>query len=162
MTFQTNFKPSRTARKKAEKKVKGERRNHERVQMTAARKRDRVCRFPLCGCRKLQLQTEVAHAVQHRGMGGNPSGDRTTTDKLVLLCTHRHQFGAISLHKGTLRALPMTTAGFDGPVEWQVDLGEVGQPSDWVEVARETSVQHIEPLTPRQAGLLRLLAEMDL
>jgi hypothetical protein len=155
MTFQTNFKPSRTVRKKAEHQRKLARKGHERQEMTAVRQRDRACRFPLCGCRTLKLRLEVAH-TQHRGMGGNPAGDRTSTASCVLLCMHRHQFGAVSLHAGTLRHVPLTADGFDGPVAWEIydDLG------GWMEVAREDRIGHCE-LTPLQAQRLAELGEMD-
>lgn len=158
MTFQTNFKPSRTARKKAEKKVKGERITKEVNAKKEVRIRDGYrCRFPLCGCQKLGLPKECVHR-RHKGMGGNPTGDRSTPAGMIYVCNHRHQFGAVSFHKGTLEAIPLDeSTGYNGPVRWEVDTAE-----GWVEVARETSVQHIEPLTAKQSNILQLLAEMDL
>lgn len=101
-----------------------ERRKKHRVQkaketsaMKAARTRDKVCRFPLCPCKKLRLRLEVAHQV-HRGMGGNPAGDRTTTAGLVLLCFERHQ-GRTSLHSGDVRWVPLGDRGADGLIRWE-------------------------------------------
>lgn len=154
-----NWKPSRTARKIHEKQVKADLLAKEMKAKKAVRQRDRhVCRFPLCGCRRLKLGLEVSHD-NHKGMGGNPSGDRSTTEQMVLLCTHRHQFGAVSRHAGTLRAEPLTSAGYDGPVAWEVHVEDWG---GWVEVARERKPGDLEPLTRLQLGLLQNLASMEL
>jgi hypothetical protein len=104
------------------------RRRRKKVVKDAAaevRKRDKVCRFPRCGCRRLGMTMkawpEVSHA-QHRGMGGNPTGDRSTTALMALLCKWRHQDAPFSRHKGTLRHVPLTDRGFDGPVRWEIDI----------------------------------------
>lgn len=98
--------------------------------MRRVRARDKTCRFPQCPCRKLNLRTEVAHS-SHRGMGGNPAGDRTTTAGLVLLCLDRHQ-GRTSLHSGDIQWTSVTSAGADGPIEWHM-LYE----GRWVRLATE-------------------------
>lgn len=160
---ETNFKPSRTARKKAEKKKKTERKTAERKNMDVARKADKGCRFPLCGCRKLGLRPEVAHTT-HRGMGGNPKGDRTQPDNVITLCSHRHQHGEVSLHKGTLKIVPMTPEGTRGPVRFMVDAETMGLPpteDGWYCVAVEESPGHVKA-DWMQDHALRLLAEMDL
>lgn len=164
-------KPSRTARKKDELKTRLKRRTHEDTNKKAARRRDRGCRFPLCGCKKLKLplRLEVAHS-KHKGMGGNPAGDRSVTELMVQLCDHRHQHGIVSLHKGTLRADYLTAAGFNGAVSWLVDVETLGPGAfacvdaemRWVEVARESRPGVLEALTGTQQRLLKLLAEMDL
>lgn len=164
-----HWKPSRTARKKAERKVRVERITKEDREKAHARKRDKFCRFPLCGCRKLGLALQVAHK-RHKGMGGNPAGDRSDRKILILLCSHRHQHGRISLHAGTLVAHPLTLAGYDGPVKWMIDVEALApglyrgrKPADrWAEVAREVDVQQLEPLADRQRQLLESLAEMDI
>lgn len=159
-----NWKPSRTARKKAEKKKKTDRKTKERQSMDVARKADRGCRFPLCGCKKLGLRVEVAH-LRHRGMGGNPKGDRTQPDNVISLCTHRHQHGAVSLHKGTLRIEPLTDAGTRGPVAFYIDrqYAYTEGPDGWFCVAHETSPGMLAiPLTSMQLNTLGILAEMDL
>jgi hypothetical protein len=171
-------KPSRTARIKAEAKADRELKHDEDKAKAAVRRRDRVCRFPLCGCRKLGLVlkafAEVSHA-KHKGMGGNPSGDRSITGLMVLLCRHRHQDGAVSRHAGTLRAVYLTAAGFDGPVAWRVEQGAFFKlwqfPPDvltteddgrlWVEVAREVRPGKLETLLEWQAATLAHLAEME-
>jgi hypothetical protein len=154
-----NWKPSRTARKLAERKADVALEAHEDVEKAAVRRRDRLCRFPLCGCRKLGLRREVSHDA-HKGMGGNPAGDRSDRRTMVLLCVHRHQHGAVSRHKGTLRAAYLTAKGYEGPVAWWVDLSEVGQPPAWLEVARESAPGQLEPLTETQATILETLAKM--
>jgi hypothetical protein len=150
-------KPSRTERKKDEHARKVAREHVEDAAKAAARRRDKVCRFPLCGCRRLGLRLEVAHD-EHKGMGGNPAGNRNVPENLVLMCIHRHQFGGISFHKGTLRADFLTARGFDGPVKWFVNL----ERDRWTEVAREVSPGILEALAEKQRGLLEALAAMDL
>lgn len=165
MTFTSNWKPSRTARKKAQLATRVERRTKEDREKAKVRRRDKFCRFPLCGCRKLKLRLEVSHQ-EHKGIGGNPKGDRSTADLLILLCDHRHQYGAVSRHKGTMRTRALTTAGMNGPVAWDVDLNALrrraGHLGKWMEVARETAVQKLELLTPYQREVLEQLAEMEL
>jgi hypothetical protein len=92
----------------------------------------------------------------------------------MLLCRHRHQDGAISRHKGTLKTKPLTGKGYDGPAAFYVDLavfqrcdlpfrpGEEIPLAGWCEVARESGVGVLEPLTPAQRTILERLAEMDL
>lgn len=173
-------------------KLKKEKHSRQRERQAAeddnkarVRNRDRRCRFPLCGCHALKLALkafpEVSHS-KHKSMGGNPSGDRSLAELMVYLCKHRHQDGPVSRHKGTMRALPLTTSGYDGPVSWQleadilglvaVDAGETPVPcrpfSDgpfgrvWVEIARESSVGTLLPFEfPWQEGVCRELAKMD-
>jgi hypothetical protein len=130
--------------------------NAENTAKAKVRKRDRFqCRFPMCGCRKLKLRLEVSHD-QHKGMGGNPKGDRSVTKLMVLLCVHRHQHGQISRHAGTLEAQPLTQFGYDGPVAWKVKRGSI-----WFEVARESAPGVLLPLAPRQLWVLEDLAEME-
>lgn len=159
-----NWKPSRTARKKAEKKKKTDRKTKERQSMDVARKADRGCRFPLCGCKKLGLRVEVAH-LRHRGMGGNPKGDRTQPDNVISLCTHRHQHGPVSLHKGTLRVEPLTTEGTRGRVMFLVDAETLGVSPNygdrWYIVAIEESPGRCRPDWTQETNL-NTLAEMSL
>lgn len=151
-------KPSRTARKLAERRVRLKRQGHEDAEKAAVRRRDRACRFPLCGCRRLRLALEVSH-FEHKGSGGNPSGTRSDRRTMVLLCSHRHQHGPISRHKGTLRVRFLTRQGFDGPVAWSVAWG---MRSRWYEVAREVSPGVLEVLSDAQKAMLEALAEMSL
>ncbi len=154
-------KPSRTARKKAERETKLAREKHESTNKQLVRVRDlRRCRFPLCGCKKLGLRLEVSHD-RHKGMGGNPEGDRSLMPRMILFCVHRHQDGAISRHKGTLRTVPLTSRGNNGPVAFEVILEALTGAPEWVEVARERSVCELEPLLEWQRTVLLKLAEMD-
>lgn len=154
-------KPSRTARKKAERETKLARRAHEDKEKAKVRKRDRyACRFPLCGCRQLGLRLEVSHD-EHKGMGGNPSGDRSTADKMILFCTHRHQHGNISRHHGTLRLVYLTKDGTNGPVAFELHGDAFGRSGTWFEVARETRPGHLAPLEAWQQSILEHLADME-
>lgn len=152
-------KPSRTARRIQATKDQRAIERREDAEKAKVRRRDRACRFPLCGCRKLGLalkaRLEVSHH-NHKGMGGNRLGDRSVCELMVLLCGHRHQDGAISRHKGTLRAHFLTRHLYDGPVAWAVRIGRT-----WVEVARESAPGTLEPLTNAQRELVENLAKME-
>jgi hypothetical protein len=109
---------------------------HERDQKADVRRRDRGCRFPLCGCRRLGLSLEARQEVshdKHKGIGGNPAGDRSVAALMVQLCLHRHQDSRISRHKGTMRARALTRHGYNGPVIWEADratIRDIVGPSD--------------------------------
>ena len=136
------------------------------------RRRDKYCRFPLCGCRKFKLQLEVSHA-QHKGAGGNPKGDRSQPAGMILLCQARHQANQIAVDRGTLQIRPLTPAGLAGPCSFWVDGGAAAfallfrvvpfnhQPT-WIEVARARKPHVFEPFTAAQQQALDLLAKMQL
>lgn len=151
------WKPSRTARIKRERAGKARLDAAENANKRAVRRRDGYCRFPLCGCRRLRLRLEVAHQ-QHKGAGGDSTGERSVPELLVLLCTHRHQHGAVSWHTGRLRWRALDRkAGTGGPLEWCIKLGE-----RWQVVARESAPHVLEPLTDWQRETLERLALMEL
>lgn len=157
----------------------------KRTELTAmldARDRDGYCRFPLCGCvRKGRLWAgrdqiaEVSHA-KHRGMGGNPEGDRTVPALLLLVCNWRHKLSKLSIDQKTIRWVPLTPDGANGPIRWLVPLREMvskvfdydgpveydaGDRFSWVELARETAPHEYEPFTDAQKMLLSYLSEMS-
>ena len=136
----------------------------EEAKKVDVRKRDKRCRVPLCGCKTFGLALHVSHS-QHKGMGGNPAGDRSAPELMVLVCSARHRENVISIDRGTLRWRPLTKKGADGPIAWDVDLvalhGKHGA-ANWVEVARETAVRSWVPFTRKQKGLLLTLALMTL
>lgn len=166
-----------TARRRAAKRR--QRKAGEIERMQAARARDVYCRFPVCGCRTgarpgVVSAAEVSHQ-KHRGMGGNPSGDRTVPALLVLICNWRHKLAKFSIDRGGIRWEPLTPAGADGPIRWLIDaeamqgaaLSEIGillaiRPDDggWVELARETAPHEYAPMTEAQTAILEWLAEM--
>lgn len=174
-------KPSRTQRRKELLKDRKELWGKERDNKREVRRRDQYrCRFPLCGCKalglKLDARLEVSHD-RHKGMGGDPGGERSIPKVMILLCLHRHQDGIFSRHKGTLRARPLNyQAGNDGPVIWEIDLAVweahagarpglrrlANAATGWLEVARERRIGELEPLAGYQAEILNRLAEMDL
>lgn len=58
--------------------------------MREARVRDgNVCRWPRCEFMRHKPTVDVCH-LTHRGMGGNPAGDRTQRHLLVTLCRPHH------------------------------------------------------------------------
>lgn len=89
---------------------------HERAVMDDCKRRDRYrCRFP--GCTYHDLVVHACH-LEHRGMGGNPTGDRTIRQKLITLCAYHHG----ELDRGRLMVTPLTEKGTDGLVGWAYDL----------------------------------------
>lgn len=92
-------------RKRAERQHK----EREREVMAAVKAEDgHRCRVP--GCRYSLLRVEVAHE-KHRGMGGNPTEDRTVPEVLIALCLRHHQ----AYDKGDLEIEPRTERGLRGP-----------------------------------------------
>jgi hypothetical protein len=100
------------------------------------RARDRQCRWPHCeNCRAYKPRLEVAHLTA-KGMGGDPNGDVTTADQMILLDFLTHQSGPLSLEQHGRRIVPLTDKGTYGPCEfWQTDLETGGE----FLVARERS-----------------------
>lgn len=92
--------------------------------MSAARRRDgHRCRWPRCEFTGLTLA--VAH-LEHRGMGGNPAGDKTERHKLILLCVRHHdRFDGRAAPDVDI--VPVDSrAGTDGPCVFYV-RGESGR-----------------------------------
>ena len=143
-------KPAPGTLKKERAKRKRSRKAHELEQMKAVHERDVTCRFPGCGCRYHNRPKQCAH-IHHRGMGGNPSGDRTLQQLMILLCVDRHQDGVLSLDRGTLRCEPLTDRGTDGPVEWSLRVEHGGE---WIVLATESAPHVLLPLTDTQSDLL--------
>lgn len=155
-------KPLRTAAKAQRRTRLAADRAAEAAEKAAVRRRDQRCRFPECGCRRLGLRLEVSHATHKGTRGRDEKRAVSVRSRMMLLCEHRHQHGAVSIHAGTLEAEPLTDAGFEGPVAWWVDKGAItGDTSpEWVRVASESSVGRLEPTTTWQARLLADLARM--
>lgn len=87
---------------------------HEKKEMRAALVRDgHQCRFPRCEVRGLPI--DPCH-LQHRGMGGNPKGDRTERKTVIALCRIHHGW----YDQGELDIEPLTPELFDGPCDWYV------------------------------------------
>lgn len=82
---------------------------YERAIMDQARARDgHVCR--LCGDRPV----DPCHMI-HRGMGGNPKGDRTRLELIICLCRRHHQ----AYDSAQLVITCLSDAGANGPVKFQ-------------------------------------------
>lgn len=133
----------------------------------AAKLRDFMrCRFPLCACGG-RYGIESAHE-RHKGMGGNPTGDRNGTDGLMTLCAWRHRLGKVSRDRGTLRWVALhPERGADGPVAWLVNVSVIPGWSylpggEWAEVARELEIGVWTTRENWQGQILRRLSEMEL
>lgn len=156
------FKEERVSKKVRRFIQRSERKLEEDKQMGKVRKRDKYCRFPLCGCKRFRLALHVSHQ-QHRGMGGNPAGDRTQPESMVYVCAARHRENPVSIDRGTLRWEPLTEAGANGPIAWHVkERAGLITGSEWFLVAVETAPHVYEPLSPSQKSVLARLAEMTL
>lgn len=84
----------------------------QKIMREAKRRDGNVCRFPMC--RHKSLPIDPAHII-HRGMGGNPKGDRTKTALIVSLCRiHHGQFDACLIN-----VQPQDpTLGANGPMDF--------------------------------------------
>lgn len=88
--------------------------------------------MPGCDWKARRLPLHTAH-LRHRGMGGNPSGDRTTQDTMITLCVWHHwQMDQVC----TLDIRPLTPQETDGPCEFLVR----GESGDWRVVAVERTI----------------------
>ena len=134
------------------------------------RQRDRGCRFPLCGCRRLRLTLEVSHN-EHKGAGGNPDGSRSTTELMMQLCRERHRTNPFSIHNRAIEWQPLEKKlGANGPVKWLIDRrllryylhgGQRPAEMKLVEVVRETAVGILGPMDDADRALLEQLARME-
>lgn len=75
-----------------------------------------VCRWPGCDCRRRGIKVDPAHwkVVGHRGIGGNPSGDRTRLDGIMALCRNRHE----DYDHSRIDFEPLSDKGTLGPCEF--------------------------------------------
>jgi len=133
------------------------------------------CRFPLCGCHMLGLFVEVSHQ-RHKGMGGDPTGERSLPAGMICLCNWRHKEAPVSIDRGRLRWVPLTDQGANGPVAWEMRaiyteslmafladyLPHIPPGELWFTLARESAVQVLEPLDAQSRTLLADLARMRL
>lgn len=171
MSRQTFFKHDIAPLGVERRRRKLTREKREQQAMAAVRKRDKGCRFPRCRCRRVGIRLEVSHA-EHRGMGGNPSGDRTDPATMVQVCAWRHTQGVFSIDKGTLRWVPMSVLGANGHIQWQIDIalfhyymngGERPATPKWMAIAEEAPGQLgvAVGLSEMQENLLTRLAAMQ-
>lgn len=86
--------------------------------MQAALVRDgRHCRWPRCEYRTKKLPIDPSHVFAHRGMGGNPHGDRTARQLIVALCRVHHGW----VDAGDAKVEPMSAADLaDGCLSFYV------------------------------------------
>ena len=135
------------------------------------RKRDKGCRVPFCGCRRLRLRLEVSHK-KHQGAGGNPAGDRNDPRNLMLVCAERHKDNPISIDRGSLKWEPYyVEKGANSAVTWLIDyalfsylIGESKQrptTPEWMELATERAPGSWFPLSVGQDFIVRKLATME-
>lgn len=120
-------KPSRLERRLSRTREQRDIAASEKREKAKVRRRDRACRFPLCPCRRLGLALHASHQ-DHKGMGGDRLGLRTTADQMILLCAARHKEAAFSVHNKNLRAVYLTPDRADGPIGWEIEIDGQFQP----------------------------------
>lgn len=148
----SNGPTARRRRAKAGRLKREENANKQQV-----RDRDRVCRFPLCPCKNFDLFLEVSHS-EHKGMGGDPTGERSAPELMVLICNWRHRLSRYSIDRKTLRWRPLTAAGANGLIVWEARIpwlfGE-----DWREIARELGPGRWDVRDAPGGGIFAMLPE---
>jgi hypothetical protein len=170
MAIVTNFKGDRPSGKVQRRLRTLERDNAEDRAKAEVRRRDKGCRFPGCGCRRMRLSLEVSHK-EHKGAGGNPAGDRSAPELMVQVCRERHKANPFSIDRGTIAWEPVSKrAGANGQIVWRVDVAllryymEGGRRPDsvrLVEVARETAVGAAwAEVVPQYAWVIEALSGM--
>jgi hypothetical protein len=113
-------KPKRGMALLARRQKTAERVKAEQKAMREAKQRDsQTCRRPRCQHKKLPV--DACH-MRHRGMGGNPKGDRTTRATVISLCRIDHGL----YDAGDLWIEPLTAQDFDGPCEFYEKHQETG------------------------------------
>jgi hypothetical protein len=159
-------KPARGTARLERRERRQEARTKEDKEKAAARRRDGRCRFPLCGCKRFGYALHVSHFVHHKGIGGDPSGERSDRRWLIQLCIARHLGNKIAIDRGTLDCRPVVPElGAEGPVAWYVDAAAIGRIEleddyGWYLLATENAVGQLEPLNPIQREILTMLASM--
>lgn len=126
--FPTNFKPARGTALLESRDRRAKRTAAEQKAMQAALKRDgRKCRFPACEFRSKRLPIDPCHAFQHRGMGGDPSGERTSRALIVSLCRAHH--GQLDWGVGAteIQIEALTPERADGPLAFYRRHPETGR-----------------------------------
>lgn len=129
--YGTNFKePRGTYRLQQTAKKRSRKLSEEKVMAEAKRRDGGKCRWPRCEFKALLIET--AH-LEHRKMGGNPSGEATQRHKLIALCIRHHdQFDGRTLPE--VDVVPVSAEqGTDGPCAFYV-RDESGR---WQHVATE-------------------------
>lgn len=153
------FKPTRTPTRVLRRRKTGRLKHRENKHKSFVRVRDHVCRFPLCPCGRFNLHLDVSHQ-EHKGMGGDPTGERSLPALMVLVCNWRHKEAKIAIDRGTLRWVPLTDQGANGPIAWEIEIGAFSGGTlarGWVELAREVEIGVLAPMLDAQRAILEHL-----
>lgn len=96
-------------------------------------------------------------------MGGDPTGERSLPAWMVYICNWRHKESKFSIDQKSLRWVPLTDAGANGPIVWSIDLGRFSAGTfaigTWVELAREYKIGAFEAITEPARKILESLAD---
>lgn len=139
MTHQSFFKEPRGSYVLDREKVKAERKQAEHQHIADAKKRDGYrCRWP--EVHKCRFDLEGAHVFQHRGMGGDPSGERTDISLILTVCGWIHRRGPESIDGKQLKVEAETPDGTNGPLSfWKRD-----ERGDYYCIGKERSIGVID------------------
>lgn len=125
-------KPERGSARLEREKRKADQKAAEDAVIAEAKALDSFrCRW--AGRHKCRGPLEGAHVFQHRGMGGNPEGDRTTVDKILTVCAWIHRLGPRTIDGGDLRVVAESDKGTRGPCSFWRETPD----GAWFMVARE-------------------------
>lgn len=125
-------KPARGSARLEREKTRAEAKAAEDEVIKAAKTLDGRCRWP--EHHKCRGGLEGAHVFQHRGMGGNPEGDRTTVESILTVCAWIHRQGPESIDGKQLKVEALSPLGTRGPLAFYRET-ERG----WHVVASETA-----------------------
>ena len=119
------WKPVRGTALLAKRKRSADRVSAEQAIMREAKRLDGFrCRNPRCENRSKKLPIDPCHKREsHRGIGGNPKGDRTTLETVISLDRVCHGL----YDAGLLDIEPLTAKGFRGPCSWYQRDPETGR-----------------------------------
>lgn len=123
-------KPSKGTALLERESRKREHKAAEDAVIAEAKRIDGRCRWP--EAHKCRGGLEGAHVFQHRGMGGNPEGDRTTVESILTVCAWIHRRGPESIDGKDLKVEAETAEGTRGPCAFWRQTAE-----GWHLVARE-------------------------
>lgn len=160
------FKGAGPSSKVLRRQRKRDDKREEEKNKATVRRRDRDCRFPLCGCKALKIMGHVAHR-RHKGSGGNPARDRSCPADMILVCACRHRENRISLDRGTLRWEGQSNMMANGLVTWEILTSELPkelrtpQPKLWTPIWREGAIGKGVPVGPKALHILKWLASME-
>lgn len=119
MAFCPQPKPAKGSARLEREKAHAELKAAEDAIIAEAKKRDGRCRWP--EAHRCRGPLDGAHVFQHRGMGGNPAGDRTTVEAILTVCRWIHRSGPESIDGKQLKVEALSADGCNGALSFWRD-----------------------------------------